>query len=369
MVKLSDHISWQSTRMPETSDDTSYLFLSYPSVICFSILITILLFYVIMAEKNHAVGRHAIEKGVAWTGATLIAFATASLAALDVALFVAVHGINRFKTSFNEKVLNPIILPAIGRATEFYHTVCNHIVESLDAAKSYLRKLLKDEEKMQQVLGIFCAILIAGFILSSLYLQLSFSGLLSRDDLRYVFKTYLICLSSLGCLMYTIYVALRWIIDDATLIPGHVLDYLRQTAGAYWSRLIMMTYPDDSISTVPQTSDKDILLHLEEDLPTPEELLALHLRSKWEFDFNNQNDLVALFRSLSDDLSLKLPGLLDSESMTIIPPECIIAYDSDIVGVGCMIEFYVTKEQRTIGYFGLSFVPSIDGDVDLTADD
>lgn len=359
MVKLSDHIFCQPTKMSETSDNILWVFaVSIPTIVCFSMLIMFLLLYVIMAEKNHAIGRQAIKKGVAWTGATLIAFVITILAALDIAMFAAVHAIDRFKASFNERVLDPIILPAIGWATGFYNTACNHIVESLDAAESYSRKLLKDEEKMQQVLGIFCAILIAGFVLSSLYLHLWFSGLLSRDDLRYVFKTYLICLLSLGCLMVATYVALTWVPCGTTLNPAYVLDYLRRTAGVYWPRLIMMTYLDESVRSVPRNSEIDSFLHLGAELPTPEELLNLHLQGQSDFDFNNKNDLVVLFKSLQDYLSLELP------SVTIMPPERLAVFKNDVSVRSCRMYVHVMKEQRKLGFFYISYISLRDQNVE-----
>lgn len=130
----------------------------------------------------------------------------------------------------------------------------------------------------------------------------------------------------------------------------------------------MMVDLDSSSSSIPEIANGEILLHLGKEMPDLEELLTLYLRSQVGFDFHNQDDLVALFRSLSDDLSLKFPELIDSESVTIVPLDCIIFY-SGIMGRGCRIEFDVMKEQRTIGYFDLSFVFSTDEDVDLMTED
>lgn len=364
MIKFSDHIVWQSVRVSETSNNICHvLVLSSKSVACFSVPIILLLLYVFLAEKNHAIGSRALQRGITWSVITLIAFAAASVAAVDVALFIAGHYANQFKAIFNENLLHPIVLPVINQATDFYTTTHNKVAASPDTAKSYIRKLLKDEKKMQQVFEIFSIISVTIFILSSLYLQLSFSGLLSQDDLNHVFRTHLVSISSLGCLMYILYVC------HTALVPSYVTDYLRQTAGFYWLRLTTMAGLNEPESSIPQTPNGDIFLPREEELPGSEEILILHLRSQREFDFTNKYDLLALFRGLSDNLSIKLPELVNTESVTIMPPECIVAYDSEIVGVGGMIEFFVTKQQRTIGYLSLMFVPSKHGDVDLEAED
>ncbi|CAD0097134.1 unnamed protein product [Aureobasidium mustum] len=364
MIKFSDHIAWQSVRVSETSNNICHvLVLSSKSVACFSVPILPLFLYAVLAEKNHAIGSRALQRGITWSGVTLIAFAAASVAAVDVALFIAGHYANQFKAIFNENVLRPIVLPVINQATDLYTTTRNKVAASPDTAKSYLRRLLKDETKMQQVFEIFSIISVTVFILSSLYLQLSFSGLLSQDDLHHVFRTYLVSISSLGCLMYILYLC------HTALVQSYGADYLRQTAGFYWLRLTTMAGLDEPESSIPQTPNGDIFLPREEELPGSEELLILHLRSQQEFDFTNKYDLVALFRGLSDDLSIKLPELVNTESVTIMPPEYITAYDSEIVGVGGMIEFFVTKQQRTIGYFSLMFVPSKHGVVDLQAED
>ncbi|KAH0371863.1 hypothetical protein KCU65_g1573, partial [Aureobasidium melanogenum] len=362
MIKVSDHIFW-TARPSEASEQIRHdLTLSVPSAICFSLLIALLLLYVFLAEKDYSVARQAFDKVISWSGATIIAFATASLAALDAALFVACHHANHLKATFKEKVLHPIITPVINRAIEIYNTTYDHIIESPDAAKTCLRKLLKDEKRLQRAFDLFCITLVATFMVLSLYVQLSFSGLVSQDDLRHVFRTNLLFISSLGCLMYGFY------LYRTTLIPGYVLDHLRETAGTYWNRLVMMADPDSTSSSVPQASGDDILLHLEEDMPGSEELLTLYLRNQTGFDFDNQNNLVALFGSLWDDLSLKLPELIDSESVTIVPSECIVIYGGTM-GRGCRIRFNVTKGRSAIGHFSLLFVPSMDADLDVTTED
>ncbi|KAG9952248.1 hypothetical protein KCU85_g2154, partial [Aureobasidium melanogenum] len=362
MIKLSAHIFWTAKPSEVSERICHHLTLSIPSAICFSLLIALLLLYVFLVEKNHAVGKHAFNKVIVRIGAALVALATTSLAALDVALAVACHYANHVKAILEEKVLYPVILPAVNQAIKFYNTAHNHIVEPPKAAKSYLRKLLKDEKKLQRASDLFCATLVATFVVSSLYLQLSFSGLLSQDDLRRLFRTYLISISAFSCLMCGLYLC------RTTLIPGYVLDYLHQTAATYRNRLVMMVDLDSSSSSIPEIANGEILLHLGKEMPDLEELLTLYLRSQVGFDFHNQDDLVALFRSLSDDLSLKFPELIDSESVTIVPLDCIIFY-SGIMGRGCRIEFDVMKEQRTIGYFDLSFVFSTDEDVDLMTED
>ncbi|KAG9847635.1 hypothetical protein KCU98_g3830, partial [Aureobasidium melanogenum] len=358
MIKLSDHIFWQPTRMSADPDNVLYVFaMSTSSVVCFSLVIAFHLLYVIMAEKNHAIGRQALHKGIAWFGATLIAFAIASMAALNVALFVAGHHANHVKAIFKEKVLYPVIFPAVNQTTKSYTTAHNHVVNSPDVAKSYLRKLVKDKKKMQQVFAIFCAILIAFFILSSMYLQLSFSGLLSQDDLRYVFRTYLFFISSLTCSIFILCCCHR------TLIPGYVLDFLHQTAGTYWNRLAMMAGLDESVPCISQTSDSDILFHLGEEMPDPEELLTLHLRDKSGFDFKSENDFIALFKGFQDFLSLELP------SVRIMPSERYSIFKNDVSIRSCREFFNVMKEQRAIGFFYISYSSLRDENVDTVAND
>ncbi|KAH0278076.1 hypothetical protein KCU91_g2751, partial [Aureobasidium melanogenum] len=361
MIKLSDHIYWTAKPSEVSERICHHLTLSIPSAICFSLIIALLLLYVFLVEKNHAVGKHAFNKVISWSGVTLVAFATASLAALDVALFVACHHTNHVKAIFRDKVFHPVILPAVNRAIEIYDTAYNYVAQSPNVARSYLRELVKNEKKLHRASDFFCAIFVAAFIVLSLYLQLSFSGLLSQDDLRHVFGTYFISISTFSGLIY------GFCLHHAVIIPGYVLDYLRQTAGAYWNHLAVMANLDSSSSSIPEIANDDILLHLGEEMPDLEELLTLYLRSQVGFDFHNQDDLIALFGSLSDDLSLKLPELIDTDSVTIVPLECIIFY-SGIMGRGCRIEFDVMKEQRTIGYFDLSFVFSTDEDIDLTTE-
>lgn len=262
MIRFSDQIFWQPTRISTDFDNNLYVFaLSTTSIVCFTILIGFHLFYVIMAEKNHAIGRHALHRGFARLGATLVAFATASLAPLDVALFVAGHHANDLKAIFKKKILYPVILPAVNQATGIYTTTYGHMIESPNVAKSYFRKLLKDDKRLQQNSTICCGILIVTAILSSLYLQLSFSGLISQGDLRHVYRTYLICISILSCLTYAFY------LHHTTFVPGYVLNHLRQTAGTYWDRLVLMADLDSSSFPGFETSKGDILLHLGEDMP------------------------------------------------------------------------------------------------------
>ncbi|KAG9603328.1 hypothetical protein KCU77_g3197, partial [Aureobasidium melanogenum] len=344
MVKLSDHISWQPIRTPAITDDTFYIFaLSIPFIICFSILNIFLLFYVVLAEKNYAVGRHAFNKGISWSGAAFVAFAAASLAALDVALFVACHHANHLKAIFRVKILYLIILPAINRAIEIHKTAYDHIVESPNAAKSYLRELLKDKKRLQRASDLFCATLVATFVMLSLYLQLSVSGLLSQDDLRHIFGTYFISISTLSCLLYA------FCLHHTTLIPGYVLDYLHQTAGTYWKRFVTMVDLDEPLLSIPQTSDNDTLLHPGEEMPDPEELLTLHLQSQCEFGFDNQNDLVTLFGDLRDHLSLELPSvaIMSSNQFAISKTDGSVKY--------CRKSFGVMKEQSVIGFFHFAY--------------
>ncbi|KAG9565410.1 hypothetical protein KCU61_g3932, partial [Aureobasidium melanogenum] len=343
MTKLSDHIFW-TARPSEASGQIRHdLALSIPSAICFSILIVFLLLYVFLAEKNHAVGRHAFIKGISWSGATLVVFATASLAALDVALFVACHHANHLKATCKERVLYSIILPAINQAIKLYNTTYDHVAGLPDAAKSSLRKLLKNEKKLQQAFNLFCSTLVATFIMFSLYLQLSISGLVSQDDLRHIFRTYCISISTFSCLLYAFY------LRHTTLIPGYVLDYLHQTAGTYWKRFVMMADLDEPLLSIPQTSDDDTLLHLGEEIPGPEELLTLHLQSQCEFGFDNQNDLVTLFGDLRDHLSLELPSvaIMSSNQFAISKTDGSVKY--------CRKSFGVMKEQSVIGFFHFAY--------------
>ncbi|KAG9566280.1 hypothetical protein KCU71_g4669, partial [Aureobasidium melanogenum] len=344
MVKLSDHISWQPIRIPAITDDTFYIFaLSIPFIICFSMLTMFLLSYVFLAEKNYAVGRHAFNKGISWSGATLFVFLTVSLATLDVALFVACHHANYLKAIFKEKVLYPVILSAVNRAIKIYNTAYNHVVKSSAAAKSSLSKLSKDEKKMQRTFDFFCSTLIAIFMVLSLYLRLSFSGLLSQNELRYVFRTYFIFISIFSCLMYALYLCYT------ALIAGYVLDYVNQTAGTHWDRLIRMVDLDDYVCSIPRPSDNDILLHLGEEIPDSEQLLILHMRSQWEFDFHNQNDLVTLFGDLRDHLSLELPSvaIMSSNQFAISKTDGSVKY--------CRKSFKVMKEQSLIGLFHFAY--------------
>lgn len=343
MIQLSDHISW-TARPSEAPEQIRHdLSLSIPSAICFSVLIVFLLLYVFLVEKNHAVGRHALNTLISWSSATLVVFATASLAVLDMALFVTGHYANHLKAIFKEKVLYPVILPAVNRATEIYDTAYDHVAESPDAARIYLRKLLKDEKKMQRAFDFFCSNLVATLMVLSLYLQLSLSGLLSQDDLRYVFRTYLIFISIFSCLMYALYLCYT------ALIPGYVLDYANQTAGIYWDRLIKMVDLDDYVCSIPRPSDNDILLHLGEEIPDSEQLLTLHMRSQWEFDFHNQNDLVTLFGDLRDHLSLELPSvaIMSSNQFAISKTDGSVKY--------CRKSFKVMKEQSLIGLFHFAY--------------
>ncbi|KAG9521243.1 hypothetical protein KCU93_g7471, partial [Aureobasidium melanogenum] len=358
MVKLSDHVSWQPARMSADSDIIFFVFaMSITSIVCFSMLIVFLILYVIVAEMDHAIGRHALNKGIAWISITLTTSTVASLAALDVAVSIASQHATLLKATFQQKILHPIILPAIDRVTELCNAACNHVARSLDAVKSYLCKLAKDKEKMQRCFQIFCAILIATFILSSLYLRLSFSGLLSQDDLRHVFKTYLLFMSSLTCMISTL------CSYHKTIIPGYVLDSLHQTAGTYWNRLAMMADLDESVPYISRTSDSDILSHFGEGMPDPEELLTLHLRDKSGFDFKSENDFIALFKSFQGFLSLELP------SVRIRPSERYSVFRNDVSIRSCREFFNVMKEQRAIGFFYISYSSRRDEDVDTVTND